>query len=88
MLCSFLTLAVTTAVASAVPRRPPYGWHHQSQDFLGGITSDASAVANKTFDYVICGGGLVAIFFAIKNHMLTVMQFDWIDSCESSFGGS
>ncbi|KAK4543882.1 hypothetical protein LTR36_004656 [Oleoguttula mirabilis] len=51
MLPSILTFLFAAAtLVSAIPRNPP-------SLVRGGITNDTRAIAGRTFDYVVCGGG-------------------------------
>lgn len=54
----FLT-AFLVGVSEALPHRP-------RADEARGITTDVDRVANQTFDYVICGGGLTGLVVASR----------------------
>lgn len=50
---------LTTALPSQIRRSTTAGVSH-------GITSDPAALGNRTFDYVICGGGLTGLTVASR----------------------
>ena len=52
---------VTTASSTAASAQP-----ENNGSFHGGITNDARTFANKTFDYVVCGGGLTGLTVASR----------------------
>lgn len=59
LLLSALGCALIAApFASAVPRKPR-AESERPPVSSGGITNDTSVATNRTFDYVICGGGYV-----------------------------
>ncbi|KAK5121282.1 hypothetical protein LTR85_005448 [Meristemomyces frigidus] len=65
MLATILTSSLATAtLVRAVPRGP---WHATAPSIhYGGVTNDTRAVAGRTFDYVICGGGLTGLTVASR----------------------
>ncbi|KAI7284120.1 GMC oxidoreductase [Hortaea werneckii] len=77
MFFSLLALTIASPFVDAVPWRP---WHDEGSprwhgfdrpssshhNFAGGVTTDVNAVADKSFDYVICGGGLTGLTVASR----------------------
>ncbi|KAI7060023.1 hypothetical protein KC352_g43819, partial [Hortaea werneckii] len=77
MFFSLLALTIASPFVDAVP----WGsWHDEGNPrwhsfdrpgsphhaFAGGVTTDVNAVADKSFDYVICGGGLTGLTVASR----------------------
>ncbi|KAI7216681.1 GMC oxidoreductase [Hortaea werneckii] len=77
MFFSLLALTFASPFVHAVPWGPWHDggnpkWHgfdrpgSSHQAFEGGVTTDVNAVADKSFDYVICGGGLTGLTVASR----------------------
>ncbi|KAI7086019.1 alcohol oxidase [Hortaea werneckii] len=77
MFFSLLALTFASPFVDAVPWGPWHDegnprWHgfdrpgNSHHAFAGGVTTDVNTVADRSFDYVICGGGLTGLTVASR----------------------